>query len=98
MSAKGIVVQSMPKNWTNWSRINDELEEKEKQERTFNNSILIEQRPYFMRYLYPNYTLLPAQLCTLQLATCTTSPRRSTSTSSALARPTTRSCNLTPFF
>lgn len=66
-SAKGIVVQSMPKDWTNWTKpkeVNEtetiDKQSKEDIERKnemiyFNNSILIEKRPYFMRYLYPNY-------------------------------------------
>ena len=55
MSAKGIVVQSMPKDWTNWSKIKDDMTPEEKIKFDYNNSILIERRPYFMRYLYPNY-------------------------------------------
>lgn len=55
MSAKGIIVQSMPKGWTNWNRVKEDAKQDEIENAKFNNSILIERRPYFMRYLYPNY-------------------------------------------
>lgn len=55
MSAKGIIVQSMPKSWTKWQRINDDMSEEQKQKIKFENSLLIEKRPYFMRYLYGRY-------------------------------------------
>jgi len=52
--AKGLVIAPFPKYWTKWTRINpnnsqyiDEIE--------LNNEILIDKRPYFMRYLYGHY-------------------------------------------
>ena len=52
--AKGLIIKPFPKWWTNWIRttadnahLADEIE--------LNNSIIIEKRPYFMRYLYSDY-------------------------------------------
>jgi hypothetical protein len=52
--AKGLIVKSFPKHWTNWTKVtsaNESFSDAIK----FNNSILIDKRPYFMRYLYTNY-------------------------------------------
>ena len=42
--AKGLIVRPFPIHWTRWSK-----------DSKLNNSIIIDRRPYFMRYLYPNY-------------------------------------------
>jgi hypothetical protein len=53
-SQKGLEIRPIPAHWTNWIKTDTlELEEKEKAE--FYNSILIDKRPYFFRYLYPDY-------------------------------------------
>lgn len=52
--AKGLIVKPFPSYWTKWTRINKE-NEKFSDIIELNNSILIDKRPYFMRYLYPNY-------------------------------------------
>jgi hypothetical protein len=52
---KGLEIKPFPKHWINWGKINDDMSEEEKAEIRFNNSLLIEKRPYFMRYLYPDY-------------------------------------------
>lgn len=55
MKAKGLVVKNFPEHWTNW--INPEKENKmfTKEEIEFNNKLLIDKRPMFMKYLYPAY-------------------------------------------
>ena len=52
--AKGLIIKPFPKWWTGWIRttadnahLADEIE--------LSNSIIIEKRPYFMRYLYSDY-------------------------------------------
>lgn len=54
-SAKGVEVLQFPKHWTNWTKITEDMTEENKAEAEFNNSILIDKRPYFFRYLYTNY-------------------------------------------
>lgn len=46
--------KQFPKHWSKFSntKVTDELE---KAKNLFNNKLLIEKRPYFMRYLYPSY-------------------------------------------
>jgi hypothetical protein len=53
--AKGLIVKPFPKHWTNWINPNKENTSFSKEEIEFNNNILIEKRPMFMKYLYPNY-------------------------------------------
>jgi hypothetical protein len=53
--AKGILVKPFPENWTKWTRITDDMTPEEKEIAEFNNKLLVDKRPYFMRYLYPNY-------------------------------------------
>ena len=52
--AKGLIIKPFPKWWTSWIRttadnahLADEIE--------LSNSVIIEKRPYFMRYLYSDY-------------------------------------------
>lgn len=54
-SAKGLKVKPFPKHWTEYKKITDDMSEEEKAAHEFNNSLVIEKRPYFMRYLYPKY-------------------------------------------
>ncbi len=53
--SKGLIVKDFPKYWTNWTKITDDMSEEGKQIAEFNNKLLIDKRPYFMRYLYGNY-------------------------------------------
>jgi hypothetical protein len=53
--AKGLIVKDFPKSWTNWGKVIEGMTDEQKQTIDFNNSILVEKRPYFMRYLYSNY-------------------------------------------
>ena len=52
---KGLIVKDFPKHWVNWQNPNKPNEKFTKEEIEFNNKLLIEKRPYFMKYLYPTY-------------------------------------------
>jgi hypothetical protein len=54
-SAKGIIAKPMYKHWTKFTRITDEMSEEDVRRAKFNNSLLIEKRPVWMRYLYKKY-------------------------------------------
>lgn len=53
--AKGLIVKDFPHHWTNWINPEKPNELFTKEEIEFNNKLLIEKRPYFMKYLYPTY-------------------------------------------
>ena len=53
--AKGLFVKPFPSHWTKWNRIEEDATEEEKEQANFFNSVLVDKRPYFMRYLYPHY-------------------------------------------
>ncbi len=55
MKAKGLIVKDFPKHWTNWQNPDKPNDYFTKEEIEFNNKLLIEKRPYFMKYLYPTY-------------------------------------------
>ena len=55
MRAKGLVVKDFPAHWTTWQNPETPNEKFTKEEIEFNNKLLIEKRPYFMKYLYPKY-------------------------------------------
>lgn len=55
MKAKGLIVKPYPEHWTKWMNPDKPNERFTKEEMEFNNSLLIEKRPYFMKYLYPTY-------------------------------------------
>lgn len=55
MKAKGLVVKDFPAHWVNWQNPDKPDEKFTKDEIEFNNKLLIEKRPYFMKYLYPKY-------------------------------------------
>lgn len=52
--AKGLNVKAFPKHWTQWTAIKDDNQHLEEIIEK-NNRLLIDKRPYFMRYLYSNY-------------------------------------------
>jgi hypothetical protein len=54
-STKGLDVRPIPKHWTNWTHIKEDMLQEEVDKINFNNSILIEKRPQFMIHLYDNY-------------------------------------------
>lgn len=55
MKAKGLVVKDFPEHWTKWQNSDKPNDKFTKEEIEFNNKLLIEKRPYFMKYLYPKY-------------------------------------------
>lgn len=50
--AKGVKTKNFPIHWANYQKINEEDEEEIKIKKEFFNSILIEKKPYFFKYLY----------------------------------------------
>lgn len=54
-SAKGLVVRPIPKHWTKWIHISEEMSQEERERAELSNSILVDKRPEFMTYLYDNY-------------------------------------------
>lgn len=54
--AKGIIAKPMPKQWYDRAanRITDDLSPEEAERRKFNQRILADKKPYFMRYIYPD--------------------------------------------
>nr|DAT76363.1 MAG TPA: hypothetical protein [Caudoviricetes sp.] len=54
-SAKGIKVRPLPKHWTNYQKILETDTEEEKARKNFENKLVIEKRPEFMKHLYPHY-------------------------------------------
>lgn len=53
--AKGLIVKDFPHHWTNWINPDKPNETFTKEEIEFNNKLIIEKRPYFMKYLYSKY-------------------------------------------
>ena len=55
MKAKGLVVKDFPEHWAKWQNPDKPNDKFTKEEIEFNNELLIEKRPYFMKYLYSKY-------------------------------------------
>lgn len=55
-SAKGLVVRPIPKHWTKWIHISEDMSDEERERAELSNSILVDKRPEFMTYLYDNYS------------------------------------------
>ena len=53
--AKGIITQPLPKCWTQYQKINEDDSEEEKARKEFENKLVVEKRPEFMRFLYSHY-------------------------------------------
>ena len=51
---KGILVKPLPK-WDKWIQVTDKMTEIEKNDSNFKNKLIINRRPRFMIYLYPEY-------------------------------------------
>ncbi len=49
---KNLTNTEFPKHWTTYTSIKDDMMSSEKDLAQFNNSVLIDKRPYFFRYLY----------------------------------------------
>lgn len=54
-SAKGLVTDPYPEYWSKWKRVKDDMSDEEKERTIFNNRIVADKRPYFMRWLYSHY-------------------------------------------
>ena len=51
-SAKGIATTPLPKEWTRYTTVSEKMTETEREYYEMCNKIIVESRPYFMRYLY----------------------------------------------
>jgi hypothetical protein len=54
-SAKGIIVKEIPEFWSKWKKIKSDTPKEEVEEIELNNKIVADKRPYFMKWLYPEY-------------------------------------------
>ena len=54
-SAKGLKTKPFPKHWTSYQKINDDDTPEEKARKEFENKLVIDKRPYFMKDLYSHY-------------------------------------------
>lgn len=54
-ATKGLVIKPFPAHWTKWKRIPEDATDEEREEIEFQNRIVINKRPLFMRWLYSNY-------------------------------------------
>jgi len=54
-ATKGLIIKPFPSHWTKKLKYGDNITEEEKKKIDFMNSITIEKRPYFMRWLYSSY-------------------------------------------
>lgn len=54
-SAKGLKTKPFPKHWTQYQKINEDDTPEEKARKEFENRLVIDKRPEFMQYLYPQY-------------------------------------------
>lgn len=54
-ATKGLDIKPFPVHWTKWKRIPKNVSDEERKQRKFENSIVINKRPYFMRWVYSAY-------------------------------------------
>lgn len=52
---KGLIIPPFPEHWTKWKRITDDMSAEQQSAQRFDNTILANKRPYFMRWLYSEY-------------------------------------------
>jgi len=52
--AKGVQITGFPNHWVKWSKIEENDSDSVKQQKNFNNDIVIDKKPYFMTYVYPS--------------------------------------------
>lgn len=52
---KGLIIPPFPEHFVKWKKPEDTMSEEERKELEFNNSIVAEKRPMFMRWLYSHY-------------------------------------------
>lgn len=55
-AAKGLETKPFPKHWTSFQKINDDDTEEEKARKEFENKLVIEKKPEFMKHLYSHYS------------------------------------------
>jgi hypothetical protein len=53
--AKGIQTMDIPRYWTKWEKIDGNESPKELKIKELHHRTIADKRPYFFRYLYPNY-------------------------------------------
>jgi hypothetical protein len=53
--AKGLLIPPFPERWVKWNKIKSDTPAELHESIRFNNSIIADKRPYFMRWLYPHY-------------------------------------------
>ena len=54
-AAKGLKIKEFPKHWTKYQKILETDSEEEKNRKEFENKLVIDKRPEFMKFLYPHY-------------------------------------------
>jgi hypothetical protein len=54
-ATKGLIIKPFPMHWTKWKKTPKKATEEEIKEIEFNNRIVINKRPYFMRWVYSTY-------------------------------------------
>jgi len=54
-ATKGLIIKPFPIHWTRWKKISEEMEDAERENLEFLNRIVINKRPYFMRWVYSHY-------------------------------------------
>lgn len=54
-AAKGIETRPLPKHWTEYQKINDNDTKEEVERKVFENKLVVDKRPEFMKYLYSHY-------------------------------------------
>lgn len=52
---KGLIIDPFPEHFVKWKKITEDMTDEEKEYWKFNNSIIANRRPYFMRWLYSHY-------------------------------------------
>ena len=56
-ATKGLEIKPFPIHWTKWNKIKETDSNEVKKEKEFLNSVCINQRVHFMRWLYPKYNV-----------------------------------------
>jgi hypothetical protein len=54
-ATKGLITKPFPVHWTQWKKVSGSATEQEKEQIEFDNKIVINKRPLFMKHLYSDY-------------------------------------------
>lgn len=54
-AAKGLKIKPFPRHWTSFQKITEEDSDEEKSRKEFENKLIIDKRPEFMKFLYSKY-------------------------------------------